>query len=557
MDVKENYTFNKLLDKQEYITGERLQSIANIYLGLPEDFRYNPKILDHTSKLLDISSINTPYDNPRIVFCYSHRLNILIEKINFFNNPFILISHNSDENIVERYEILLYSNKIIRWYAQNINIKHSKLHLLPIGIAKSMWQHGNLELLKQNILNLSKKTKDFYFYFNISTNSKERTNCREEIEKKGLVFGKECDINSYLNDLALHKFAICPPGNGIDCHRFWECYYLGVIPIALKSTFTEKLQELLPCVLLDKWSDFNKDSIIPQYNKLQTILCEKYNYLTFSYYKNTIESIKPKTVWFFPRGRSGNNIFQYLAAEVIKHIYNFDIVRLMPHIYGSLTEIDDIRYTQITSDYLSNPHMVFSSDNDIILNGFFQKSNILLHLRPILLKFINNINKSPINDKYNISDFNRNVTSHSINLDDDTLIIHFRLDDFYHSNNPPNIFDMVELSRMIDTIKFKKLYIVCDKINHNWEKKYIQYFIDKYNGIHLVGSLFDDFNLLKMAKRLVTSPSTFCWIAAYLGNATEVYIPYSDFYKEHQVLKECHENCSIYYDIPFSHNLNT
>jgi len=557
---EDEYLINKIMDSQEYISGEKFQSIANVYLGLYEDFNFNPNIICQSSKLLDISSINSQYYNPKIVFCYTHRLNILIEKIKFFANPFILISHNSDENIDERYEILLYSNKIIRWYGQNIKIKHPKLILLPIAIANSMWEHGNLEILKTNITTFLKKTKDFYFYFSVSTNKNERLICKQELENKGLIFGTGRDFSSYLNDLALHKFAICPSGNGIDCHRLWECFYLGVIPILLRCPFSEQLEEILPCILLDKWSDFDKDKLILEYNKLNERLKLNYKYLIFSYYKNSIENVKPKTVWFFPYGRSGNNIFQYLAGEVIKQIYNFDIVQLKSTnehliITEDLIEINDHRYTQIISEYLSNPQKIFSCDKDIILNGYFQKSDILLYLRPTLLKYFNRINYTFINNMYTISDFSRLETIHNIILDNDSLILHLRLDDYIHHNNPPNIFDKVELSKFIDTILFSKLYIVCDKINHNWEKVYIQYFIDKYNATILSASLIDDFNFLKLAKKLMISQSTYCWLAAYLGGAEEVYIPYSNYYKDQTILKECHDHCTIKYDIPFANDL--
>ena len=35
--------------------------------------------------------------------------------------------------------------------------------------------------------------------------------------------------------LSYYKFAICPEGNGVDCHRIWECIYLGVVPIIIDS----------------------------------------------------------------------------------------------------------------------------------------------------------------------------------------------------------------------------------------------------------------------------------------------------------------------------------
>jgi hypothetical protein len=272
----------------DFISGELFQNIADIYLGLTEDFEYNPFIRKQYSKLVDISKINSSYNNPYIIFCYSHRTHILQSNIQHFKNPFVLITHNSDEIINEKYESLLNSNKIIKWYAQNINIKHHKLHLLPIAIANSMWPHGNKNILKSVISNISYKTKDFYFFFNINTNYNERILCKTEIEKKGLIFGSNIDYNSYLNDLAGYKFAICPSGNGIDCHRTWECYYLGVIPILLKSIFTEQLQMILPCILLNKWSDFDVNII----NSYDTLLKQlQYKYISLNYY---IQEIKYK-----------------------------------------------------------------------------------------------------------------------------------------------------------------------------------------------------------------------------------------------------------------------
>lgn len=278
----------------DFISGERFQTIADIYLGTQERFNCNPYIATQYSKQLDIRTINNPFNNPKTIFCYSNMLNDLYSKLQYFTNPFVLISHNSDENIDERYEKLLYSNKIIRWYSQNIQIIHPKLSLLPIGIANGMWEHGNLNTLETTINRKIPKSNDFYFYFNISTNYNKRTHCKVEIEKKGLVFGTQVNFDSYLQDLATYKFAICPPGNGIDSHRIWECYYLGVIPIMLKSTFTEHIKNRLPCILLDNWSDFNQVEILSKYDILINQLYLNNKYLKFNYYYDEINAINQK-----------------------------------------------------------------------------------------------------------------------------------------------------------------------------------------------------------------------------------------------------------------------
>jgi hypothetical protein len=81
-----------------------------------------------------------------------------------------------------------------------------------------------------------------------------------------LVFdGESVDFSSYLSKLGKYKFAICPPGNGIDSHRIWECLYLNVIPILIRSDFTERINKRFACVLLDSWNDFDADKILADY----------------------------------------------------------------------------------------------------------------------------------------------------------------------------------------------------------------------------------------------------------------------------------------------------
>ena len=181
-----------------------------------------------------------------------------IKILPYLQNKFILVSHNSDEMIDEKYLTILEYPKLIQWYAQNIMIRHPKLELIPIGIANSMWPHGNLTTFQRVINTRSSKTKQIYFYFSLKTNQEERSECKLALEKKGLTFeNPQPSFELYLRHLSTYKYAICPPGNGVDSHRIWECYYLGVIPIVKRSVFTELLSKQIHCLILDSWSDFN------------------------------------------------------------------------------------------------------------------------------------------------------------------------------------------------------------------------------------------------------------------------------------------------------------
>jgi hypothetical protein len=262
-----NIDLNNLSDTNNIITGEKIQMKCDIYCGFIDDFKYNPKIFNQYIKCLDINNITKQWNNPNVIFCYGHRLPDFMKKIQYIQNNFKLITHNSDENITDKYLDIANHPKLDIWYAQNMMVNHPKINILPIGIANSMWTHGNLNIIEDAISNNSNKINDIHFFFNISTNLKERCECKIKLESKGLKFGSNEPFEQYIKNLSTYKYAICPPGNGIDSHRIWECIYLNVIPIVKRSIFTEKLKEKICCIILDDWNEFDEGKILKEYVK--------------------------------------------------------------------------------------------------------------------------------------------------------------------------------------------------------------------------------------------------------------------------------------------------
>ena len=244
------------------IKGERIQQIADIYLGNEDDFRYNPLIYQQKEKHCSLDLISEIFDNPSIVFCYSHKIFQFSQKIHFFKNDFILLTHNSDQNIKECNEIneILKYPKLIKWYAQNLCVEHPKLHYLPIGFANDQWPHGNLDIFKNEEImkNLKNKSEKVYFNFNIHTNYHKRNECYEYFKYK-IQFLNPIPPFENLLRLKNYEFCICPEGNGMDTHRFWECIYLKVVPIVIDSDFIQILKKSnLPMLILEKWEDYDE-----------------------------------------------------------------------------------------------------------------------------------------------------------------------------------------------------------------------------------------------------------------------------------------------------------
>ena len=67
-----------------------------------------------------------------------------------------------------------------------------------------------------------------------------------------------------MQELSEYKFAISPQGNGVDCHRTWECLYLGVIPIITKSLCMSFFEEL-PILFVDNYDCITEEYLLEEY----------------------------------------------------------------------------------------------------------------------------------------------------------------------------------------------------------------------------------------------------------------------------------------------------
>ncbi len=256
----------------DIISGEKVQNLCDIYVGFDEDFNYNPEIRKQKEKCVSIHSIPENWNNSSTIFCYSHRISDFAKKVHLIQNPCVIVFGNSDQNI--SYILakpFLDSINIKHIFCQNIEFLDSKASFLPIGIANRMWPHGNpryIEEIQRNTL-IERKTGNIFCNFSISTNRNVRNQCLESMKKNGIHFCNGFTQENYIEMLANHKYSICPEGNGLDTHRFWESLYVRTIPIVTKTSLTEQIRASgIPCVLIDSWNTFSLNSL-PEYSSFK------------------------------------------------------------------------------------------------------------------------------------------------------------------------------------------------------------------------------------------------------------------------------------------------
>lgn len=257
-----------LIPDTEIISGEKIQYFADIVIGNPSSLSFNPNNRLFSKKIDSIQSIND-ISIYKSIFVFTHDLEDFYNKFDNQLQDKIIISHNSD------HEISIIKNVKLH-IAQNCLINDHKLLSIPIGIENSQWfDHSIFHKIRK--LNISKK-KNIYFFFNLNTHN-TRQECYNILQSK-LEWNNNKNKEEYFKELATHKYAVCPRGNGIDTHRIWECLYLNVIPIIISKDYINI--DNLPIIILNDWSFLNCNILNKiqfsnqQYNKLLLFFYNKY-----------------------------------------------------------------------------------------------------------------------------------------------------------------------------------------------------------------------------------------------------------------------------------------
>ncbi len=254
---KQLYLFSSNFDLrfEDIITGDRIVGMCHFVFCDQMQFNYNTNLMKWNRNVFLIKNFNKiNYKEMNECFDdFSKQTGIKIIKlfvyidnmINFMNsvvphlNPnyeYELYSHNGDYAFDSKFMSLIEDKKINKIYAQNLDINSNysnKLTLLPIGIAREVFLHGDVNCLYSLMTKtyMNKKTKDIYINLNASTHELRGRVLNVLSNGNWELIKTPKPYKEYLIDLSQHRFALCVRGNGLDTHRFWECLYLRVVPV--------------------------------------------------------------------------------------------------------------------------------------------------------------------------------------------------------------------------------------------------------------------------------------------------------------------------------------
>ncbi len=229
-----------------YVSGDTLRKCSNFIFDETKSFK--PQDVNNNDIIFlkaDLKEVYFSTIHPRI------------------DSKYILITHNSDQNIQEE-DKKFFDHKLIHWFAQNLTFSaDEKFSPVPIGFENRFYlNNGKLRNLK--FIDRDEKIKEnkILASFNVNTNYYSR----DYLFRKLGSFDNVEQIQfstpvEYLMNLKSYKFIICPEGNGKDTHRIWEGLLTKTVPIVLNSEFTKNLKNLgIPLLIIDNWDELNNFS---------------------------------------------------------------------------------------------------------------------------------------------------------------------------------------------------------------------------------------------------------------------------------------------------------
>lgn len=217
-------------------------------------------------------------------------------------------------------------------------------------------------------------------------------------------------------------------------------------------------------------------------------------------------------------GRYGNKLFIYFMARLYAEKHNLNLLTNINNTFFELTSpknfgeySDKLKtYTLKDSDIKDN-ELPYYGKGVYVFDGFFQNEDIFYKNKEKILGYINL--------KYDKKD---------------NFTIHVRLDDYFYPNKRHLI---ISIDYYIYCIKkyannYKNIYIICDKLRYDWEKKYMVELIKQIKllnkiPIYTENSIENDIINILQSNYIVTSNSTFCFWAAFFSNAEKIILfPY-------------------------------
>ena len=210
----------------------------------------------------------------------------------------------SSDQSAKNYSNFLDNDNILLCIAEDwLDKPHPKLLLWPIGLESKMVQDKNLVNILLGKMSTPKEGKGIMCNAHFRTYKNPASLYRDDREdmitdlKDQKMIVNFWDIRhsqeKTLDLIQNNAYNLCPEGNGLDTHRFYETFALGVHPVVRRGPLTKLHRQFETTTVVDSWKD------VTGLEPIRPVLKPNMEKLTIGYWLYNSLRSRCKIVTFF------------------------------------------------------------------------------------------------------------------------------------------------------------------------------------------------------------------------------------------------------------------
>ena len=232
-------------------------------------------------------------------------------------------------------------------------------------------------------------------------------------------------------------------------------------------------------------------------------------------------------------GRFGNQLFRYWATKLLCNLYGHEFCGNNVSVLCNPIIVNDTNYIEIICKHsLGNTH----AQRDLIVTSYCQDFEIFGNIyRTFVKELMSSSNTYELYDGICINQLYVETDQSMFVLRPKDIVIHVRLDDFIQEAWSLKFSYYKEA--LGERSQWDRIIIVTDCLRTDAERSYIDKLIKSLGGEVIIhqGTMLEDWRLLRRAKNIIASNSTFAWTALIAGDAEFAVIP-KDNCIAHQII---------------------
>jgi hypothetical protein len=147
---------------------------------------------------------------------------------------------------------------VLAIYSVNSVVFGGKVYPFPHGIERKMYEGYDHHETLLDMMDSPIQPENLLFIAH-RQDTGNRKDLVDLFKDKDWVTMTHLPYRQYLTGIKLHKFVLCPSGNGIESARNWETLYMRRVPVMIKHPYMQELYKDFPVLWVNDFAEVTEE----------------------------------------------------------------------------------------------------------------------------------------------------------------------------------------------------------------------------------------------------------------------------------------------------------